>query len=220
MGVISIISIDIGLKNLAIYKEYFDTDTAKNIVIPKLRYNKLGEAHPEFKEYIDKVAQCGQCVFIDKHELGQRKDMFNNKVFLEIIDYFDKLNTQGIFNDVNVILIEKQLKINGIASIIMHHIHSWMMINFRDFKKTILYPPKNKTRILGAALKELDEKGKATRVDKSFRKKWAVKRAEEILILREDLETLSIFEKNKSKRDDIADTLIQCLSYNVQKLIK
>ena len=220
MGVISIISIDIGLKNLAIYKEYFDTDTAKKIVVPKLRYNKLGESHTEFKEYIDEVAQCGQCVFIDKHELGQRKDMFNNKVFLEIIDYFDKLNTKGIFNDVNVILIEKQLKINGIASIIMHHIHSWMMINFRDFKKTILYPPKNKTRVIGASLKEVDEKGKATRVDKSFRKKWAVIRAEEILILREDLETLSIFEKNKSKRDDIADTLIQCLSYNVQKLIK
>ena len=75
---------------------------------------------------------------------------------MQIIDYFDKLNEQGIFNDVNIILIEKQLKINGIASVIMHHIHSWMMINFRDFKKTILYPPKNKTRILGAALKELD----------------------------------------------------------------
>jgi len=220
MGVSSIISIDIGLKNLAIYKEYFDTDEASKISIPKLRYNKLGEAHEEFREYIDKVSQCGQCVFIDKHELGQRKDMFNNKVFLEIIDYFDKLNNQGIFNDVNVILIEKQLKINGIASVIMHHIHSWMLNNFRDFKKTILYPPKNKTRILGAALKELDEKGKATKVNKAYRKKWAVMRAEEILKLRNDKETLSIFEKNKSKRDDIADTLIQCLSYTVQKLIK
>jgi len=220
MGVISIISIDIGLKNLAIYKEYFDTDTAKNIVIPKLRYNKLGEAHTEFKEYIDKVAQCGQCVFIDKHELGQRKDMFNNKVFLEIIDYFDKLNTQGIFNDVNVILIEKQLKINGIASIIMHHIHSWMMINFRDFKKTILYPASMKTRVIGAPLKELNEGGKATKVNKAFRKKWAVIRAEELLRLRGDNETLSIFEKNKSKRDDISDCMLMAVSYSVKKLIK
>jgi hypothetical protein len=102
----------------------------------------------------------------------------------------------------------------------MNHIHAWFLINFGPFKKVILYPSKNKTRILGAPLKKEDDKGKVYKVDKSFRKKWSVMKAEEILRLRNDLDTLSIFEKNKSKRDDIADTLTQCLSYNVQLLLK
>ena len=86
--------------------------------------------------------------------------------------------------------------------------------------KNFIYPSKNKTRILGASLKVENENGKAVRTDKKYRKKWSVMKAEEILILRGDLDTLSIFEKNKSKRDDIADTLTQCLSYNVQILLK
>ena len=45
-------------------------------------------------------------------------------------------------------------------------------------------------------------------------------KAEEILNIRGDIDTLSIFEKNKSKRDDIADVLVQALSYHIQILLK
>jgi hypothetical protein len=38
---------------------------------------------------------------------------------------------------------------------------------------------------------------------------------------REDFETLKyIFSDNKSKKDDLSDTITQCLSYHVQLLLK
>jgi hypothetical protein len=35
---LSIVSIDVGLKTLSIYKEYFDNDAAKHLQKPKQRY--------------------------------------------------------------------------------------------------------------------------------------------------------------------------------------
>ena len=95
MGVSSSISIDIGLKNLAIYKEYFDTDEASKIYIPKLRYNKLGEAHEEFREYINKVSQCGQCVFIDIN-IG---DEFIGQIQIELFDVLSNCSQLLINNN-------------------------------------------------------------------------------------------------------------------------
>jgi hypothetical protein len=217
---LSVISIDIGLKNLAIYKEYFNTALAKTIEKPKRRYDKYGAAHPEMNDYVNSVGGCGQVIFIDKVNLGERKDFFSSKALLTLYDYLEELDKKDVFRDVNVILIEKQLKINGMASVLMNHIHAWFLINFGTFKKVILYPSKNKTRILGASLKVENEDGKAVRTDKKYRKKWSVMKAEEILNIRGDVDTLSIFEKNKSKRDDIADVLVQALSYHIQILLK
>ena len=218
---LSIVSIDVGLKTLSIYKEYFDNDAAKQLQKPKMRYNKYGEAHDEMKKYVIDVARCGQCVFIEKKDLGDRKDYFSGKALINLIDFFDDLNAKDIFRDVNIIIIEKQLGKNPMATVLMHHIYSWFLVNFRTFKKVILYPSKNKTRILGAPLKKEDENGKAYKVDKSFRKKWSTSKAEEILTEREDFETLKyIFSDNKSKKDDLSDTITQCLSYHVQLLLK
>ena len=127
---LSVISIDIGLKNLAIYKEYFNTSLAKTIEKPKRRYDKYGAAHPEMNEYINKVGCCSQTIFIDKTSLGERKDFFSSKALLTLYDYLEELDKKDVFRDVNVILIEKQLKINGVASVLMNHIHACFLINF------------------------------------------------------------------------------------------
>jgi len=214
---LSIASIDIGLKTLSIYKEYFDQDKAKKIKIPKTRYNKLLAATDEFEEYVLKVSCCGQAMFFEKTSLGERTDFFSGKAILNLFDFLDSLNSKKIFDDVDVILIEKQLGRNPMASVLMNHVHSWFLINFRDFKKTILYPSKNKTRVLGAPLKIENDKGRAQKVDKAFRKKWSKLKCYEILTEREDHQSLDyIFVKNKSKADDLADTLCQALSYHVQ----
>ena len=105
---LSIVSIDVGLKTLSIYKEYFNTSAAKEIPKPKQRYNKYGEAHEEMKKYVMDVACCGQCMFIEKKELGDRKDYFSGKALINLIDFFDDLNKKDIFRDVNIIIIEKQ----------------------------------------------------------------------------------------------------------------
>ena len=218
---LSIVSIDIGLKTLSVYKEYFDYDLAKTFKKPSAGYQKNGEAKEELKDYILDVSQCGQCIFLDIKNLGERKDFFSGKAILNLYDYFDDLKNKDIFRDVDVIIMEKQLKINGMASVLMYHLHSWFLINFRNFKKTILYPAKNKTRILGAPLSILDEDGKKVKMDKRFRKNLAIQQASQILAKRKDEDTFNfIFKDNKSKKDDLSDTIIQCLSYHIKKLLK
>ena len=216
----SIVSIDIGLKTFSMFKEHFDYTTAKTIKKPKQCYKKNGEATDEFEEYVLNVSKCGSTQFIEKKEFGDRNEFFSGKVFLRIIDYFDDLHfKQKVFDDVDVIIIEKQLGRNPMATVIMHHVYSWLLNQFRTFKKIILYPSKNKTRILGAPLSDVDEEGKRVKMDKSFRKKWSTEKTQQILIERNDEKTYRyIFEQNKSKKDDLSDTITQCLSYHIKKI--
>lgn len=217
----SIVSIDIGLRTLSIYKEYFNTDKAKLIKYPKHCYNKLGEATEEMKQYVDNVGSCGTAAFIVKKDLGEKKDYFSGKALHNLFSFLDDIDRQNIFDDVEVIIIERQMLQNRIATALMFNIQSWFMITYGPFKKVVLYPSKNKTRVLGAPLKKENESGKAQKVDKAFRKKWSTLRAFQILSIREDENTIDyIFNLNKSKKDDLSDVITQCLSYNILKLKK
>ena len=219
--IISIVSIDIGLKTFSMYKEHFDYSKAKVVKKPNKYYQKNGEATQEFDDYVIEVSKCGSTKFIEKTEFGDRKDFFSGKAFINIIDYFDNLHfNQKIFDDVDVIIMEKQLGRNPMATVLMHHVYSWFLNQFRTFKKIILYPAKNKTRVLGAPLSELNDEGKRIKMDKSFRKKWSTEKARQILIERnEEMTYRYIFEENKSKKDDLSDTITQCLSYHLKKII-
>jgi hypothetical protein len=217
----SLISIDIGLRTLSIYKEYFDVDKAKQFKLPKHCYNKLGEATDEMKTYVNNVGKCGHCAFIVKKDLGERKDYFSGKAIMNLFVFLDEIEREGIFDDVDVIVVERQLTKNGIATGLMYYLQSWFMIQYGLFKKIILFPAKNKTRVLGAPLKQEDDNGKTVKVDKAFRKKWSTLRAYQILELRDDQNTIRyIFEENKSKKDDLSDVITQALAYNILKLKK
>jgi hypothetical protein len=82
----------------------------------------------------------------------------------------------------------------------------------------VLYPSKNKTRVIGAPLK-VDKVGKdgvskLVKVTKYQRKKWSTLYAQTILTNREDQTWLKyIFETNKAKKDDLSDVIMQALSY-------
>lgn len=217
----SLVSIDIGLRTLSIYKEYFNTDKAKNFKIPKQCYNKYGEATDDMRHYVNNIGGCGQCAFIVKTDLGERKDYFSGKALMTLFVFLDNLDRQGVFDDVDTIIIERQLTKNGIATGLMYHMQSWFMIQYGLFKKLILFPAKNKTRVLGAPLKKEDDNGKAVKVDKAFRKKWSTMRAYQILQERDDqVTTKYIFEDNKSKKDDLSDVITQALAYQILKLKK
>ena len=221
MSFISIVSIDIGLRTLSIYKEYFNIGQAIKIPFPKSGYDKLGEAKPELKTYVEKIGSYGTTGFIVKRDLGERKDFYSGKALHTLFEFLDELESQSLFDDVQEILIELQLKKNNIATALMHYIQSWFMIRFGPFKKVTLYPAKNKTRVLGAPLKVEKENGKIERVDKYFRKKWSTLKAYDILNSRKDETTIDyIFNLNKSKKDDLSDVITQCLSYHILKLKK
>lgn len=83
-----------------------------------------------------------------------------------------------------------------------------------------LYPSKNKTRVLGAALKEEDSDGKLKKVSKYNRKKWSVNEVDKILKDRQDEKWHTyIFKENKSKKDDLSDVIVQSLSYIISKYL-
>lgn len=216
---ISVLSIDIGLRNLSLCKEYYDIEEAKKI--PKIdkreRYNKDATSTDKYKEYIENVSKCGALKMIDKTDLtkGGNAQFITTSILLNLIDYLDSLNKKGYFEDIDYILIEKQLKSNPNAQVIEAHIHNYFLMLYRDTIPVILYPSKNKTRILGMELKKIDEKtNKLRKVVKRERKIWACEQALKILTLRKDINAIEyIFKKNKSKKDDLSDILIQCLSY-------
>ena len=112
-------------------------------------------------------------------------------------------------------MIEKQLKKNFIACTIQNHVHNYFIMLYRDSKNVIIYPSKNKTRILGAPLKTIDNKtNKLRKIKKYERKKWSYEHVNQLLNLRNDQLTLNyIFNLNKNKKDDLSDILIQTLSY-------
>ena len=215
----SIISIDIGLRTLSIYKEYFNTHEAKKIPYPSHCYNKFGEATEEMKKYIDTIGKFGETVFIVKKDIGEKKDYFSGKALSRLFVFLDEIEKQHIFDDVDEIIIERQMLKNNIATALMHYIQSWFMITYGPFKKVTLFPSKHKTRVLGAPLKIQNENGKVERVNKNFRKKWSTMRAHQILTIRDETNTIDyIFNLNKSKKDDLCDVITQALSYHILKM--
>ena len=98
---LSVVSIDIGLKNLAIYKEYFNMSLAKTIEKPKRRYDKYGAAHPEMNEYINKskadLLKFIQEKIVNKNEKDQtenRKDIGDIKIKNQEISLRIKMNDE------------------------------------------------------------------------------------------------------------------------------
>jgi len=218
-----ILSIDIGIRTLSMYKEKFDYQTACGLTCGTNRYNKDGTATEEFMSYYKKLFKLGSCLFINKKDISHNDNakFISKEVIFNLYDHLDKLYKDGVFDDVTDIIIEKQLHTNPNAQIIEHHIYGYFLLIYRNFKNTVLFQSKNKTRVLGAPLKCIDQKTKRLRkVRKNERKKWSTDIAKEIIESRNDSITLDyIYNKNKQKKDDLADTIVQCLAYNILSMI-
>lgn len=221
---INIVSIDIGIKTLSVYREEFDFEQADKIkkLAKNKRYNPDATSTEEYKNYIREVYKCGKVVYLDKKDIsgGNSAKYVDNRILLNLVDYMDELNKKGLFNGVHTIVIERQMRTNPNAQIIEHHIHNYLLVMFRDFKKIINFQSKYKTRILGAPLKIIDKNtNKLRKVKKYERKKWSTEIASEILKAREDEDThYFIFNTNRSKKDDLSDTIVQCLAHNLMEL--
>jgi len=224
MTSIKIISIDVGLRTLSISKECYSSLEPLNIQSSK-RYNSLGESTELFKTSIDKVSKKGEVLFLEKIDLGDKKDYFAGRAFDTLYNWLDNISQDIQFSDTDVILIEQQLKTNYIATCIMHHIYCWLNLYYKNNKlnstNIILYPSKNKTRILGMPLKvESESSSKLIRVTKYQRKKWSIEQMKRWITLRNDSWALDyIFKENKDKKDDLCDTLLQSFSYIVSNCL-
>jgi hypothetical protein len=215
---LSVVSIDIGLRNLAICKEHYNIQQCKNCKSPSQFYNEFGESLPDMKRYIQNIGSIGKLIHFERKDLGDKKCYYANQAFFNLYEWLDNLCDSGLFDDVHTILIEQQLKTNNIALSIMHHIHAYFLLKFKRFKIILLYQSRNKTRVLGASLMT-EKNGKTIKTSKYNRKVWSVKLITELLTVRNDKKSLELLKAEK-KKDDLCDTVSQLLSYVVTECFK
>jgi hypothetical protein len=210
-----IISIDIGLKTTSFACEYYDLNTTSTC--PKQKYDKNGEATSEFSQFCMDIATCGEVIHLDKIDLGTKKEYFAGVCFHRLYQWLE--TKRDFFKDVDIVLIEQQMKVNPVAQVLSHHVHAWILIQIGC--KVVQYPSKNKTRILGMPLKIMNKAGQLVKATKYQRKRWSIKMTETILTQRNDTEwSKFIFQENKSKKDDLCDTIMQGLSYIISSCQK
>jgi hypothetical protein len=215
MDSFKLISIDVGLKTTSFCCETYTID--QHPIFPTQKYDRNGEACPDFYSCVEAIAKCGCVNHLDKVDLGTKKEFFAGVCFVRLYEWLE--TKREYFQDVNIVLIEQQMKVNPTAQALSHHIHAWILI--QTGAKVIMYPSKNKTRVLGMPLKVINKKGKLVKATKYQRKRWSIGVAEKILLARDDKPNLDlIFKQNKSKKDDLCDTMIQGLSYIVTQSMK
>lgn len=202
------ISLDIGARNFCIYIETFDVDILHQIEnIPKnKRYNKDKTCTPAFRKLLIEVYKEGKRELLDKVDITGKSRM---DMLVNLTIYLDK--HKKLLDISDFVAIEEQKKENNQARCIEQHCHSYFIFNYLDTKPVIIFKSKYKTQILG--LKKYT-KGLKAYQKKKIRKDWTVEKAMTIMKLREDEETLEMFN-TKGKKDDEGDVVcqLQALKY-------
>lgn len=216
------LSIDIGVHNMAFYIEEFDQSKIQSLNCPKShRYDDNGEATERFRtQVLNHVYTNGENMFLDKADLSQDKGVaFDVHLFINLTTYLDSHIKE--FDDCSFVIIEQQVKTNPMAQRLEQHCVSWFTFTYLDTKEIIIFPSKNKTRVLGAPKKVPHRKtGKLSKMTKSQRKKWACDEASKILTLRDDMTTMKhIFVTNKRKADDLSDAISMMQAFKIKCFI-
>lgn len=211
-------SFDIGKKNFAFCIEEIDAPVVPKIPLKK-RYELDGTPTPEFAEVLNQICLAGRIVLYKNTDLTANCDA---SAYLDKETFYNMTDTLNeyveLWDTCDVFLIEQQMqfgagKRNPMAQKLGQHCYSYFTFVYGRDKEVIEYPAYNKTQILGAPKVMGKKRWKA--MEKPARKKWAVKRATEILTARND-PFLAELVKHK-KKDDLSDVLLQALSYVVSE---
>lgn len=228
---ISIVSIDIGRENFAIYVERIPLKAMLSLReeyhdLPKKVQKKVdGKYQDPVRKILKKIFQCGSCVLLEKVDIRSERVPgceYDNRSRLNLFSYLCSI--KHILDDVDLVLIEQQFFSNfsfgknmrktsgsqaNVAAIkVGETTLSWFLLNYPE-KEIMTYSSIFKTQFLGA------DRG----MTKPQRKKWSVAMNKHIFQLRKDTERLELFERKKFKKDDIADTVIQLQSFKFKELI-
>jgi hypothetical protein len=214
-GCVWICSIDPGKVNFAFIIEEVNLEQIKNIknIPKKSRFNKDG-ASQEYNEILNKMYTSSKTILVECISIAKdasKEKYIDPKIFINLTDALDKY--QKYFDQCSYIILEQQMsfgkrKNNTLCLKIAQHAFSYFTIFYRDFKTILDFPAYHKTKILGAPEK----------MDKPQRKKWAIEKAQEIWIDRNDFNTASKVQSAK-KRDDLSDVLVQCMAFVYLKFI-
>ena len=219
-----IASFDIGSVNFAFYIEEMsrkNLESIKNIPSNK-RYNDNGTPTKEMKKILDDIYKNGKTILHKNSDIskncvkGKKLDpnTFHNMTDLldSYSEYWDKCCCFVVEAQMNF----GKMKSNPKALKLGHHCQSYFLFRYGRFKEVVEFPAYHKTQVLGCE----KIKGKPCKngkyrwksIHKPARKKWSVVKAKEILKDRGEEEVLEKI-KTVKKADDLADTLLQLMSF-------
>lgn len=134
----------------------------------------------------------------------------NGTVIENCYDMIRKFNERPYLMDIDILLVEKQPSINPKMRVMAEAIRSYFMVKSIDNDKKIKilnWSPKHKLKCYEGPVPEWNVKS-----DYSKRKKTAVYHCGELVKLQSE-EMQDLFKNNRKKRDDLADSFLQGLSY-------
>ena len=232
-----IVAFDIGKKNFAFVVEEVGCDAIDFFkttpLIPKAkRYHKVGDDQGTptdgFGETLDAVMIANKVIMSKNHDLTEGtvgSTILEEKIFLNMYEVLDRY--VDVWDKCSAILIEKQMsfgtgKQNTMAMKLAQHCYSYFIYRYRGTKHPVEFPAYLKTQILGApkhfgTIKKEFKNGKTTQIQDN-RKRWATRKAIDILEKRNDTATLESIETKharKQQQDDMADCLLMCEAYCV-----
>lgn len=228
-NIFRVLSIDIGVKNLALWIEEYNLDNLSllkqqyKLISPKVDANNIPSK--PYADFINKFLVSSKTIFYDKIDITTGKErrtknkaiILSNETLFNIIKEFDK--RKDIFIHVGHIVIEKQLKTNPMAQTIQNHVHAYFLHQYGLTKEIEIFDSVHKTRVLGCP-KKITKDDKLVKINKAYRKKWTTNKTRDIMIDRKDKATFKyIFEDNKSKVDDLSDTFCQSSAYVLLKFL-
>jgi hypothetical protein len=218
-----IASFDIGKKNFAFCIEYINTEKLKTIK-NNVEYLDNGEPTENFSKTLDEIYKNGEIVVYENTNLLENcknKNKLEQNIFHNMTDVLDNFKKYWI--QCEIVIIEKQMRKNHVASKLGQHCYSYFLINYGRFKTILEFPSYYKTQKLGCGkihsgfYKNGNIKWKC--VNKNTRKKWAVEKTKYILNLRDDKKNLQTLYERK-KKDDLADVICQLQSFKVMYFIE
>ena len=112
-----VLSVDIGVHNTAFYLEEFNENDIKeiikkhNLLKNEKRYDQNGVTIGNYKKIVDEICQIGDCIFVDKFNLSNKKGaVFDLQTFINFT-YFLDINKKTM-DTVDVIVIEQAVKLS------------------------------------------------------------------------------------------------------------
>jgi hypothetical protein len=238
-GDIWIASFDIGIKNFAFWVEKYSIENVEHIRASKAGAGKLtyapdGTASEETQALLEIVYTSGTCVTFENNALTEEKNAKVERIALCALTELLDSHSQ-VFDMCDYFVVEKQMNFgkfrNPKAIHLSHHVMSYFFIRYGRLANVIEFPAYHKTQVLGAKKNKILKKGKKggfkyKAVDKPTRKKWAVERAQDILLARfmsatdgSGIWSQLMHLTESKKKDDVCDCLLQAIAFFVLHIV-
>lgn len=207
-------SFDIGKKNFAFCVQDFPDE---KIIAAKESHISNSESEDTI---IKKIENTGEIIYIENMDLTSG---CSTRLYLDPLTFknmADELNSRKyIWEHCDVFVVEQQLSYKGVrnpmALKLGQHCMSYFWILYPD-KLVVEFPSFHKSQVLGApreygTITKNFKNGKSKEIKDNV-KRWAIRKADEVLVNREDSINTERIRSSK-KKDDLSDCILHGIAY-------